>query len=562
MVAGCTAGGSKSDKGGHATSAPAVAVPTTVGPRRGGSLVYAASQEPSGFNVNTKEAHTAAGLAVMSEVWPSVFHVAPDLSMVLDSNFMTSATLTSDSPQTLVLKINPQASWSDGVPITADDFIYFWQQQRAPLHTLDHCNDPKCTTNGTPIDDYSDGNGYRDIKSVTGTDDGKTVTVVFSQPYGDWKSLWSSIVPAHLAQKFGWNHGFDSGDPNVVISGGPFKLYSYNKGVDLTLAPNDKYWGPPPNLDSIVFRLVPDPVQQVAALQAKQADMIYQTPSVDVVNAVKAIPSVRSETGLGTQLDQLDFNVNTPGLNDVVVREAIATAIDRPSLSQATVGQFVSKAPLPNNRIFFTNQPAYRDSSGGLYDHGDVAKARQMLEADGYQLGADGVYSKSGMRLSFRITAAGQDIFGPQTAALLQTQLKPAGVEVKIDTGTPPVALGTPELGQNFDLAIVSPAISPFPSNNLSLYAQLGSAASTAGNALLDQYLTYGASAVDADRQALFLNLADGLMWQNMWTLPLYREPTFLAVRKTFVNVHDNVTPESPFWNAHTWGLLPSSAGG
>ena len=195
--------------------------------------------------------------------------------LVLDKNFMTSATLVSDNPQTLVLKINPAASWSDGVPITADDFVYFWQQQRGPLHTLDYCNDPKCTTNGRPIDDYSDGAGYRDIKSVTGADDGKTVTVVFSQPYGDWKSLWSYMSRPTWPQKVGWNHGFDViGDPTIVVSGGPYKIYSYNKGVDLTLVPNDRYWAKPPALDSIVFRVMPDPGQQVAALRTGQVGMI------------------------------------------------------------------------------------------------------------------------------------------------------------------------------------------------------------------------------------------------------------------------------------------------
>ncbi|WP_406165756.1 hypothetical protein [Streptomyces sp. NBC_00996] len=40
---------------------------------------------------------------------------------------MTSATQTSTSPQTLVYKINPKASWNDGTAITADDFVYHWR---------------------------------------------------------------------------------------------------------------------------------------------------------------------------------------------------------------------------------------------------------------------------------------------------------------------------------------------------------------------------------------------------------------------------------------------------
>jgi peptide/nickel transport system substrate-binding protein len=223
----CTSQGAKASKNAIQAAPAAPSAPsTTVGVRKGGSLNYAAGQEPPGFNVNTSAAGTPATRAVMDQLWPSVFDVGPDFKVTLNRDLMVSAVLTKQSPQTVVLKIDPQASWSDGVPITADDFIYFWQRQRDPAHTTDSCTDPKCPTNGKPIDDSSDGTGYRNIESVTGTDEGKTVTVVFSAPFADWRLLWSNIVPAHMAQKVGWNSGFDSADPNVVVSGGPFKIQS------------------------------------------------------------------------------------------------------------------------------------------------------------------------------------------------------------------------------------------------------------------------------------------------------------------------------------------------
>ena len=62
--------------------------------------------------------------------------------------------------------------------------------------------------------------------------------------------------------------------------------------------------------------------------------------------------------------------------------------------------------------------------------------------------------------------------------------------------------------------------------------------------------------------QGIFFNDADALMWQNMWTLPLFRTPTLLAVRDTFLNVQDNANADGPFWNAETWGLRSSPTSG
>ena len=258
MASSCQGGSAKGVQGpGNTATSPSTAArPATVPIRTGGTLIYAAGQEPASFNVNTGAGHSTVTRDIMDQVWPSVFKVTPDFKVVLNTDFVVSASVTVPSPQTVVMKINPMATWSDGVPITADDFVYFWRQQRQPKVTTDYCSDPNCPSAGKPIDDYSDGTGYRNIESVSSSDDGTKVTVVFFKPFADWKSLWSYIVPAHLAEKVGWNNGFDKFDPNVVISGGPFMLQSYNPAQDLRLVPNPRYWGARPHLDSIVFRFI------------------------------------------------------------------------------------------------------------------------------------------------------------------------------------------------------------------------------------------------------------------------------------------------------------------
>lgn len=91
---------------------------------------------------------------------------------------VSSATQKSTSPQTIVYKINPKASWNDGTPITAVDFVYYWRTNDGkdcpPPPASDSTQTKGCLPESTA--------GYDRIKSVTGSDAGKTVTVVLRDP--------------------------------------------------------------------------------------------------------------------------------------------------------------------------------------------------------------------------------------------------------------------------------------------------------------------------------------------------------------------------------------------
>src|SRR5206468_5397442 len=52
----------------------------------------------------------------------------PDLTVQLDRDLMESAELTGERPQTVTYRIQPAATWSDGVSIGAEDFTYLWRR--------------------------------------------------------------------------------------------------------------------------------------------------------------------------------------------------------------------------------------------------------------------------------------------------------------------------------------------------------------------------------------------------------------------------------------------------
>jgi peptide/nickel transport system substrate-binding protein len=530
VAAGCGGGGDENESSGGGTAQI----------KDGGTLNYAADQEPTGFNNNTSKDNGTSVYNVVINVYPQPFHAQPDFTVKMDDAFLDSAEQTSDDPQTVVYKIKQDAAWSDGTPLSADDFIYNWKQQNGTIKE----NDVATTT------------GYDQIKSIEGSDNGKTVTVVFKTPFADWKGLFTGIVPAHYIQKRpgGWNTGLDK-DPDKIPSGGPFVVKDYTQGQSLTLVRNDKYYGPKANLDSIVFRFLPESTTQPAALQNNEVDLIYPQPQLDQVTQVKALPDVSSEINFGLSFEHLDFNFKNEHLGDLKVRQAIATGINVQELVDRTVKQFSDKAEPLGNRIWLTGQPQYQDHFG-QYGKGDTAGATKLLEDAGYTKGADGIYAKGGKKLSVRFSTTAGNKLRETQGELFQAQMKEIGVEIKIANVDSTKFFGEWLPNGNYDIADFAWVGTPFAiSSNRDIYRTGGgSNYGKYANKKVDDLFTQANSETDEAKSAELGNQIDQQITADMATIPLYTKPTFIAYRNTFANIHDNATSEGPFNAAVTWG--------
>jgi peptide/nickel transport system substrate-binding protein len=531
MVAAACGGGG--DEGGGGGGGNAQIQP-------GGTLNYAADQEPTGFNNNTSKDNGTSVLNIVVNMFPFAFHAQPDFTVKMDDAFLDSAEQTSEDPQTIVYKIKQNAIWSDDTPITADDFIYFWKQQNGTIKD----NDVAATT------------GYDQIQSVKGSDNGKTVTVVFKTPYADWKGLFAGVLPAHYVQKQpgGWNTGLDK-NPEKIPVGGWFKVQNYTQGQSLTLVRNDKYYGPKANLDSVVFRFLPESTTQPAALQNNEVDLIYPQPQLDQVQQVKALPDVTSEINFGLSFEHLDFNFKNPLLADINVRKAIATGLNVQELVNRTVKQFSDKAQPLGNRIWLTGQPQYQDHFG-QYGKGDIAAATKMLEDAGYAKGSDGIYAKGGKKLSFRFSTTAGNKLRETQGELFQAQMKQMGVDIKIDNVDSTKFFGEWLPNGNFDIANFAWVGTPFTiSSNRDVYRSGGgSNYGSYESKKVDQLFAQANSETDEAKSAELANQIDQQLTEDMVTIPLYNKPTFIAWRNTFAGIRDNATSEGPFYAANTWG--------
>jgi peptide/nickel transport system substrate-binding protein len=532
LIAAACGGGD--DSGGGGTSGGTAEI------KPGGTLNYAADQEPTGFNNRTSANNGTSVYNVVINLFPQPFHAQPDFTVKLDETFMDSAEQTSADPQTIVYKIKQNAVWSDDTPITADDFEYFWKQQNGTIKA----NDVASTT------------GYDQIESVEGSDNGKTVTVVFKSPYTDWKGLFDGVLPSHYITKQdgGWNTGLDK-EPAKIPSGGPFVIKDYTAGQSLTLARNDKFYGPKANLDSIVFRFLPESTTQPAALQNNEVDLIYPQPQLDQVQQVKALADVNSEINFGLSFEHFDFNFKNEFLADAAVRKAIATGTNIEEIVNRTVKQFSDKATPLGNRIWLNNQPQYQDHFG-QYGKGDVAAAQKLLEGAGYTKGADGVYAKGGKKISLRISTTAGNKLRETQGELFQAQMKEVGIDIKIANLDSQKLFGDALPNGNFDIANFAWVGTPFAvSSNQDIYRTGGGGNyGNYSNPKVDAMFKQAIAETDEAKSAELANQIDQLITEDMATIPLYQKPTFIAYRNTFVNIRDNATSEGPLYNAGTWG--------
>ena len=554
-LAACSSSGSSSSSGSTPSSSSSAA-----SVKSGGTFTFALDQDIAGFNINQATDSEFVLQEIMNQVWPTVYVVTNYLKPVLDTNYVTSATVTSTSPQTIVYQINPKAVWSDGVPFNADDFIYFWQA---------NSGNPKFTDVGGKAYEPASTSGYNQIKSVTGSNGGKTVTVVFSSPFSDWQSLFSDMMPAHIAKTVGFNNGFQTFNAAVKVSGGPFEIQSYTQGQSLVEVRNPKWWGTPAPLDKLVFRFFADDNQIPPALQNSEVNGANPAQaSLQFKDAIASVPNLTTDIVPGLEFQHMDFNQANPYLAKVGVRQAIVYGTNRADMVNRIVGPITTSVKPLNNRIFMPNQPQYTDTSGGLGAF-DPAKAKQLLQASGMTMGSDGYFHPSsgpqaGKDLTFTISTTSGEPVRAEIEQLFQSYMKNIGIKINIQNYSPNTLFGTVGPKSEYDIIEFAWVSTPFASGNQPIYCSYtnpnlcGENWNHYANSQVDSLFTQALATIDPAKAATLYNQIDSILWKDMVTLPLFQQPQLNTWTSTYGNILPNPSSNGLTWNAQTWGLKAS----
>jgi peptide/nickel transport system substrate-binding protein len=143
-----------------------------------------------------------------------------------------------------------------------------------------------------------------------------------------------SIVPKAYVEKVG-----DQNFNTQPMGSGPYKLQTWQKGVQAVLQANTGYWGGKPPFETVIFRAVPDTSTRIADLKTGRADIARAIPPDQAIE-MKKDPNLQVLTVLTERIGYLYLNAQAGPTKDVRVRKAISMAIDKQGLVDALLQGF------------------------------------------------------------------------------------------------------------------------------------------------------------------------------------------------------------------------------
>ena len=221
------------------------------------------------------------------------------------------------------------------------------------------------------------------------------------------------------------------------VGSGPFVLQSYSRDQGAVFVKRAGYhWAPAVTrhvgeayLDRIELSYVPEAMIRFTSLESGQSDFALDAPAQNAA-AIRANPGLvmRSRIRKGNPSRSMTFNVEQAPFDDVLVRRAVAKAIDREGLAWISgFGEFISKADLlaANTRFY---QP---DSDALAYD---VNVANALLDEAGWTgRDAQGYRSKNGQRLQATLLTYDNPAFPASVSVAIQADLKKVGFDMPIE---------------------------------------------------------------------------------------------------------------------------------
>ncbi len=315
-----------------------------------------------------------------------------------------------DGGKRIRITMRKDVLWEDGAKLTARDVEFTYKLMI----------DPKTPT------PYAD--DYLQIRKFTLVDD-YTFEVEYEKPFARSLITWmNDILPKHLLEG---KEVVSSPLTEHPVGAGPYRFKEWQRGSKLVLEASPTYFLGKPYISEIVYRVIPDLSTMFLELKAGKLDMMNLTPQQYLYQTKGAgwDDTYRKFRYLSFGYAYLGYNLERPMFQDVRVRQALTTAIDRQGLikgvlfgqGESTVGPYKPGTWVYNDAI--------QD-----YPY-DPAKARELLAQAGWKdTNGDGVVDRDGQPFEFTILTNQGNEQRIKTATIIQSQLKDIGVAVKIRT--------------------------------------------------------------------------------------------------------------------------------
>ncbi|MFN2226098.1 MAG: ABC transporter substrate-binding protein, partial [Anaerolineae bacterium] len=318
---------------------------------------------------------------VVKQMFSGLVTTAPDLDVVPE---MARRWEVLEGGRRYRFHLQPDARWSDGAPLTANDFEYAWKRVLQPAtgaipFELLAIKGARAFHQGESADA-----GQVGVRAL----DNETLDVELEEPVSHFLYVLTDVnacpVPQHVVEAFGasWT------DVDKIVSNGPFRLEAWDREQRMRLARNPFYAGRcRGNVEQVVLHFPEDLSTQDLSAPLEQ----YVRGDLDILTLTDA--SVHEGDRIRRQFAAeylsapwlftifLGFVTSRPPFDDVRLRQALAVAIDREELANVRLrGMYV-----PGTGGFVPpGMPGHSPQIGFPYQ---PDRARQLLAAAGYGAG-------------------------------------------------------------------------------------------------------------------------------------------------------------------------------
>ena len=504
-----------------------------------GQVIVGLSQEPTVFNPLLPHIEVDQGVHwnLFSPLWgvDDKGDFFPQLATEIPT--VENGGISEDG-LTWKIKLRPGVTWHDGAPFTANDVKF----------TLDLINDPHFRA-------YSR-NGHslvRDIQVTSPTE----ITWRMEKVYAPYLSIlsWTFIVPQHILAK--------ASDPNTSpfnnapVGTGPFRWGERMAGDHITLLANEHFFGTGPYLERVVFRYIPDLTVLFTQFQTGAIDHTsIQGITADHYNEAVKIPGRKIIVGPGPFVESITMNQSRPVFQDLAVRQALYTAMDKDSIIKA----IYYGLPTPTESFLPRQSWAFNpDLPKQAYD---PAKAKQILDEAGWKPGAGGIREKNGVRLSFTNSTTAGNHVREQAQELLQQTWRDIGADMQIKNMPAAVIWGDYYNLSHYDSVMVGQDEMTGPDPDPTIYysskaipAKGGSGQNTMEyvNPKVDELLVQGAETLDQTKRAAIYRQMQSIIRGDLPMLTIFQYAIIEGVKDKLIGYKPSVYVSSNCWNIGQW---------
>ncbi|HHW7568568.1 TPA: ABC transporter substrate-binding protein [Mannheimia haemolytica] len=273
------------------------------------------------------------------------------------------------------VKFHSNKDFTPSRELNADDVVFSFNRQldkNHPYHTVSNGTYPYFNAMKFPTL----------LKAVEKVDD-NTVRITLTKRDASFLSSlgmdFTSIYSAEYADKM-----LKAGTPEAVdttpIGTGPFVFSGYVLDQASRYVANKEYWKGKPDIDRLIFEIVPDATTRYAKLQSGQCDLM-DFPNATDIEKMKNDPKINLLSQPGLNIAYVAFNTEKAPFDNVKVRQALNLAVDKKAIIDVVYqgNGFAAKNPLPPT-IW-----GYNDSLADS-EH-NVEKAKQLLAEAGFPNG-------------------------------------------------------------------------------------------------------------------------------------------------------------------------------